>query len=372
MRLLTDLVLILAAARAVAEIAERLGLPAVPFEIAVGVLLGPSALGAVQAGGTLRALATLGAIVLLFEVGIGMDVDDLVRARWTCARVALVGVVASMGLGYLAVRATGLARGTGALLIAAAIAPTSVGISARVFRDLRALDRREARIVLGAGVIDDVAGLLILAVVLHQSGKPAWVTALIAIGFLAGAAVIGAFVVARAFDWLERRSRVGRSLLVPALILAFGLARASDAAGLSPIVGAFVAGLALVRARAREDIARTVVPVGEFLTPIFFVLIGIDARIGVFGQGKVLALGALLLVAAVIGKLVAGAAAKGDRLIVGAGMMPRGEVTLIFASSGLAAGTIGREGFGALVAVVLATAIVAPLLLRFRLRPGVS
>lgn len=371
MRLLVDLVVVLVAARAAAEVAQRVGLPAVPFEIAAGIVVGPSAAGLVHASATLRALGALGAVVLLFEVGIAMDVDDLVRSRWVCTRVAIAGVVVSIGLGLLAARAAGV-HGAAAVLVAAAIAPTSVGVSARVFHDLRALGRREARTVLGAGVIDDIVGLLILSAVLRGAAggaRPAWEVVAIAVGFLAVAGVGGTVVVPRIFDALQRHSRVRRSLLVPALALAFGLARLAQAAGLAQIIGAFVAGLVLVPAKARDDIARSVIPVGEFLTPIFFVLIGIDARVRVFAHGDVVILAALLLAAAVVGKLAAGAvSARGsDRLAVAAGMMPRGEVTLIFAAAGLEAATIGRSEFGALVAVVLVTAIISPIALRRRL-----
>jgi Kef-type K+ transport system membrane component KefB len=369
-RALLELVVVLVAARAAAELAEYARIPAVPLEILAGLALGPSALGFVHGSSFVRELAQLGAIVLLFEVGIEMDVADLVRARWACARVAAAGVALSLALGYAGLRVAGLAPSPAAWFLAAAIAATSVGVSARVFRDLGALRRPEARTVLGSAVLDDIAGLLILSLAIRHGARSPAVTAAIAVAFLFGAIALGSFVVPRAFDFVARRSRVARSLVVPALALAFGLARAAQAAGLAQIVGAFVAGVVLVRARSRDGIAAAVVPVGEFLVPVFFVFIGVQARAADFARPRALAIGAVLLAAAVLSKLAAGATAPRalDRIAVGAGMMPRGEVTLIFATAGIAVAKIDRFGYAALVGVVLVTSVAAPFLLRHRLR----
>lgn len=373
-RALLDLAVVIAAARLAAEVAERLRQPAVVAEIAAGVLIGPSVLGVVHPNEVLRFLGEIGVILLLFEVGRQMDLRELGRVGGAALRVAVIGVALPMAGGYGAARALGL-DGPVALFLAGSLTATSVGITARVFGDLRALATAEARTVLGAAVADDVLGLVILTVVTRAAtgggvdpGELAGVLGL-AVGFVAAATLIGSWLSPRLIDGLSARARTDGAVMAIGLVLALAFARLASAARLAPIVGAFVAGLAVGRSQAADDLHRRLVPVGHFFVPIFFLQIGMDADVSVFGNATVLRMAAVLTAVAVVGKIVAGlGTGRGaDRLLIGIGMIPRGEVGLIFASLGLSGGVLDQNTYGALVAVVLVTTLVAPPWLRRRI-----
>ncbi|HEX8769921.1 MAG TPA: cation:proton antiporter [Acidimicrobiales bacterium] len=372
---LLDILVVLLAAKLAAEVAERVGMPAVVGEILAGVVIGPSALGLVGPSEALSVLAELGVILLLLQVGLEMDLAELGAVGRASLAVAVVGVVLPMVGGYMVAKAFGMG-GNEALFIASALTATSVGITARVFGDLRALAMVEARTVLGAAVADDVIGLVILTVVTRLASEGS-VSILsiggiigIAVGFLAVTSFIGVRAAPAVFGRVAKYSRSSGTLVGLALAFTLAVSELANAAKLAPIVGAFVAGLALARCPAAERIRRELLPVGHLFIPVFFLLIGIDADVGRFFQLPVVGLAAALFAVGVVGKLCSAAGlwgAPGDRLLVGLGMIPRGEVGLIFAILGLRQGILGEDVYAALLLFVLATTLLTPPLLRWRL-----
>jgi Kef-type K+ transport system membrane component KefB len=373
---LLTLVLVLLAAKLCGELAERLGQTAVLGELAAGVVLGGSALGLVRESEILRFLAEVGVILLLFEIGLHSDLDELIEAGVQATAVAVVGVVAPFVLGYATGWAFGLPTLT-AVFVGATLSATSVGITARVLADLGRLEEPSARIVLGAAVIDDVVGLVILALVSglartgrFSAGTLAW-TLVTAVAFLGLALALGVRLAPWLFHWVTRM-QVRGVLIVYAACFCLLLAAVSERLGLATIIGAFAAGLVLAKTDERAHIQALLRPTADLFVPVFFVLIGAKVQLGVFspaqtGAGRLLGLTGFLLAAAVAGKLLAGAAVyrRGvPRLPVGVGMVPRGEVGLIFAGLGLSSGLGGPELYSALVAVVMLTTFIAPIWLR--------
>ena len=381
-RLLLDLLIVFAAAKLAAELAERIGVPAVLGEIVAGIVVGPSVLGLVAVSGdrgvSLAVIAEIGVLLLLVQVGMEMDLAELGRVGRTAMLVAIIGVAAPFALGGGAVAALGEPADV-AIFLGAALTATSVGITARVFGDLRALATTEARVVLGAAVADDVIGLVILTVVVKVvsgggvSAGSVGSTLVWAVGFLVLAGFVGLVAVPRLFDLVHRVARSGATLTVVALVVILGFAVLADAAQLAFIIGGFMAGLAIGRSGQQERVAADLNSVGAVFIPVFFVLIGVNTDVGaMFRPGGLLIAGALF-VAATIGKLVAGVGAsrvRADRLLIGVGMLPRGEVGLIFASIGLAEGVLDEELYGSLLLVVLLTTVVTPPVLRWRLGRG--
>ncbi|MGQ0804165.1 MAG: cation:proton antiporter domain-containing protein [Actinomycetota bacterium] len=365
----------LLAAKLAAEIAERLHFPTVVGEIVAGIAIGPSVLDLVGGDATLRVLGEIGVILLLLEVGLQMNLAGMGSVGRASLSVAAIGVVVPLFAG------AGVALGFGhdgdvALYLGAALCATSVGITARVFSDLRVLGRPEARTVLGAAVADDVLGLVILTVVVRLVSEGS-VSALsvvgivaLAVGFLVVAAVVGTRLAPPLFSLVHRRARSAGTLVALALAFALAFAELADAAKLAPIVGAFVAGLALSGSDQSDRIRRELSPVGHLFIPVFFLQIGIDAEIGAFARPAVLGIAGALLAVGVAGKLVAALGATGsagDRWLIGLGMLPRGEVGLIFATIGLREGVLTENLYASLLLVVLATTLAAPPLLRARL-----
>jgi Kef-type K+ transport system membrane component KefB len=374
--ILRDLLILLVAAKLAAEIAERIHVPAVVGEIVAGVVIGPSVLGLVGPTEVLEVLAELGVILLLLQVGLEMDVRDLAAVGRASMSVAVIGVVLPMAMGF----GVGLAfdyDGNTALFLGAALAATSVGITARVFSDLRALTSVEARTVLGAAVADDVLGLVILTVVVRivTEGSVSIGTVLgivgVAVAFLVVTALLGGRFGPPLFRWVQQRSRSAGTLVALALAFTLFFAELADAAKLAPIIGAFVAGLSLSRSELRERIERDLTPVGHLFIPVFFLAIGINVDISAFARAEVLEVAAALTVVAVVGKLLAAAGAlgaPGDKPLIGLGMLPRGEVGLIFATIGLREHVLGENLYASLLLVVLVTTLIAPPLLRWRLQ----
>ena len=368
---LVRVLVVVVAARLGAEIAERLRQPAVLGELALGAIAGPSVFGLLSPDALLGALGALGAVVLLLEVGLETDVLELLRVGRRAVVVAVAGIVLPFAFAYPAL-ATFPHGGGNALFLACALSATSVGITARVFADVRALGTRAARIVLGAAVVDDVLGLVVLAVLLRSlggggAGLGAALPVVGAVAFL----VVGAWAVPRCaahpFAWVARHARSRGALLVAGLALALGLAALGEALGLSAVVGAFLAGLAVARLPQREEFARALAPVGHLLVPVFFFGIGVVTDVGALARADTAVLAGVLLAAGVGGKVLAGfLAGRGDGLTVGVGMVPRGEVGLVFAALGRAGGLLTPAGYAALVGVVLVTTFVTPVLLRRR------
>jgi Kef-type K+ transport system membrane component KefB len=397
-RVALHLAIILVAAKLGGEVATRLGQPAVLGELVVGALLGNlgflgfHGLDAMKKDAALDALAQLGVLILLFEVGLDSTVREMMRVGLSSLLVAVLGVAAPFALGW-AVGAVLVPEGGPYLhaFLGAALTATSVGITARVLQDLGRSQSPEARVILGAAVIDDVLGLVILAVVSGVVGAAGRG------GALSGLAVTGVVVKAAAFligslalgMWLSPRVlRVASRLQTRGVLLAaglafcFGLSWLAAVLGLAPIVGAFSAGLVLEDVHYRDfvdrgehGLAELVQPIGGFLVPIFFVVMGLRTDLSAFADPAILGLAAALTVAAIAGKQVCAAGVLGgdvDRLSVGIGMVPRGEVGLIFANIGLTLTISGHpllspSLYSALVIVVVVTTTLTPPALRWSL-----
>lgn len=374
-RILLDLTIILIVAKVAAEVSERIHVPAVIGEIAAGILIGPSVLGLVNTGDMLFFLAELGVILLLIQVGLETDIIELKSVGRASILVAIIGVVLPMAFGFGASSLLGESINT-SLFVGAALTATSIGITARVFGDLRALATVEARTVLGAAVVDDVLGLIILTVVTRivEQGTVGIGTIAstigLAIGFLAVTSTVGFTIFPQLFARIAKGARSASTVSVVAIGIALGFSVLADKAHLAPIIGAFVAGLALRRIAAHERVERDVSSIAQIFVPIFFLNIGITTDIRAMADPRVLGIALLLSVIAIITKIAAAFGAlgsRGDKWTIGFGMLPRGEVGLIFASIGLSVGALSSELYGSVLVVVLVTTLVAPPLLRWRL-----
>jgi Kef-type K+ transport system membrane component KefB len=379
-RLILDLVIVLGAAVLIGELAERIGVPAVLGEIIGGIIIGPSVLGWVELTGdrgtSIGILAEIGVLLLLFLVGMEMDLVDLRRVGAVATSVAIIGVVVPFATGFGVALAFGQEMKT-AVFIGAALTATSVGITARVFGDLGTLNAPESRIVLGAAVVDDVLGLVILTVVVKSvTGESVGVmTVLQTLGlaalFLVGAGIVGLLIVPHIVKFVNRYAKSPSTIVVVSFMIILGFAIVADVTKLAFIIGAFMAGLALGRVEGHERIATDLTAVGKILMPVFFVSIGIATDLEAMFKPSVLGLAAGLFVVAVLGKLVAaygvGRLAV-DKLTIGIGMVPRGEVGLIFASIGLANGVLDAEAYGALLLVLLLSTVITPPWLRIRVK----
>lgn len=392
---LLALAAILIAAKVLGELAERIGQPAVLGELVAGVLLGGSGMGIVPhdgvAGDLVHFLAELGVLLLLFEIGLETDLRELFRVGPASLAVAVVGVVLPFGLGYAYwAYAPHPASGAGdlttaAIFVGATLTATSVGITARVLGDLGRMSTQEARVIIGAAVIDDVLGLVILSVVTGVVAGTsvtvvgAGTTLAVAVGLMVVAVLLGRFLAPRLFDLVDRM-RVRYVLLVFAVSFALALAALASIAGSALIIGAFAAGLILSGTNQFDTIEHEVRPVAAIFTPIFFVSVGASVNLRLLdptspGARGTLAVAAALIAIGIVGKVAAGWAApwvRMRRLVVGVGMVPRGEVGLIFADIGRRSGVLSEEVFGAVLLMVMATTFVAPPALKavFGAAPG--
>lgn len=378
--LLVGLVLVWLAAKAAGEAMERFGQTAVLGELLAGVVIGPGVLGLVQESEVLHALAELGVLILLFEVGLESDVHELLKAGLQATLVAMVGVAAPFAAGY------GLMYWLGhdqlvAVFVGATLTATSVGITARVLGDLGRLQDAAAKVVLGAAVVDDILGLIILAVVTGVSRTGSVSAATVgflsakAIIFLVVAIVVGIRLAPTLIRWIGRLKARG-TLIVYSVVFAVALAAAADLMGLATIIGAFAAGLVLATTQRREHINERIKPIADLLVPVFFVTIGMKVQPAVltpFAADAMFGVAIALTAVAVASKLAAGLAIYQPgvhRWPVGVGMVPRGEVGLIFAGAGLSAAVITDNLYSALVLVVMLTTFVAPPWLKALYREG--
>jgi Kef-type K+ transport system membrane component KefB len=385
---------ILVAAKVGGHVAVRAKQPSVLGELLAGIVLGALPwpfFEALRTDAGVDMLARIGVLVLLFEVGLETTVSDVTRVGVASARVAILGTLGTLVAGWIA--ASIAMPGSGALarlFVAAAITATSIGISARVLKDAGVSRTKEAHTILSAAVLDDVLGLVVLAVisgvVVHAGGgsavTPTSVAILVAktLGFLVVAVVLGVKLSPAIFR-LVVRLRSDGALLATGLAFCFVFAWASDLIGLAPIVGAFTAGLVLDDShsagfveRGERSLAERMEPIASLLVPIFFVLMGMRADFRALADPPTVILVAALAVAAIVGKLACalGTPAGADRLTVAFGMVPRGEVSLVFANLGLTLTVGGRplldtRQYSALVTVVVVTTLLTPLALRWRI-----
>jgi Na+:H+ antiporter len=379
-RVLVALMAILVSTKLLGEIAQRLRQPAVLGELVAGVLLGGSVLGLVDPRDpVIHTLAELGVIILLFTIGLETELASLVRVGSAATTVAMVGVAIPFALGYFSALLLGLPM-IHALVCGAALTATSVGITARVLSELGKLETNEGKVILGAAVIDDIIGLIILAVVASTvSGAALTIGSVtriagVAVLFVVAAVVVGSIVAGPVFRAVER-IRLAGALGIVGLAFAFLLAWLAQRSGSAMIVGAFAAGLVLFKLPQRQAIQKATTSLGHFFVPIFFASVGAAVDLRALIDPTALLLGAALIACGIVGKVLAGFAPwwfRGDKLLVGIGMVPRGEVGLIFAQMGLAAGAIAAREYGALMLMVLVTTFVTPPALAWRARRGVQ
>lgn len=380
--LLIGLIVILLAAKIGGELMERLGQTAVLGELLAGVVIGPGVLGLVRETQVLHAFAELGLIILLFEVGLESDLTKLLKAGPQALLVAVVGVVVPFATGFGLMHALGYS-GLVAVFVGATLTATSVGVTARVLTDLGQLQDAAASVVLGAAVIDDILGLITLAVVTGIAATGSVSLGAIALLALKSAiflavAVLVALRRAPMLVGLMGRLQVRGALIVSSLLFTLILALAAEWIGLAAIIGAFAAGLILSTTEPQAQIEARIKPIADLLVPIFFVLVGMKvepSQLNPFAEGAQLWVALALTVVAVVSKLAAGLAVYipgTRRWPVGVGMVPRGEVGLIFAGTGLAAAVVAPDLYSALVVMVMMTTFVAPAWLKVLYRPGVD
>jgi len=401
-KFLIALVLILVVSKVFGELFERLRLPSVLGELLAGIILGGSILAIVPSASgqigydTFHLLAEIGVAILLFEIGLETDLGDLIKVGPTSTLVAIVGVVAPFLLGLFGIFAFQrfglldtdpkltaiIAITTGATLTA-----TSVGITARVLSDMNKLNTSESKIILGAAVIDDILGLIILGVVsglieAFNSGAAGGVSVLQVItivfkafGFLFVSILIGNLISKVIFNYINML-KVRGILFLFAVAFALFYAYLASLIGLAPIVGAFAAGLVIRKINQFKIIEDNLKPLSDFFTPIFFVMIGAAVDIFVFnpmvpGNNKILLIALILFVLAVIGKYISGYVVTDKNInskAIGIGMIPRGEVGLIFAQVGLNYGVFDSRLFSAVTVMVMLTTFIAPPLLQIAFR----
>ena len=372
--------LIIAVAKIFGEVSERIGQPAVLGELLAGVILSATLFkwmnAEVSSNLPLLFLAELGVILLLFEIGLDSDLDEFLGVGPSALAVAFIGVIGPFVAGYFASTMLGLSQ-TVSIFVGATLTATSVGITARTLRDLNKLRTLESRIILGAAVIDDVLGLIILAVInsLAASGSvSAFViikTAVFAIAFLAAAILIGIPLAPYALA-IARRMQTRGALMVSAFIFCLVLSYIAHLIHLATIIGAFAAGLVLARSEHKAHISDRIKPVADIFVPIFFVMLGTSVDLSVFNPANpearsTFALVGILTVLAVGTKMLSGLGVlrRGvNKLAVGVGMIPRGEVGLIFASVGLTYSIITSSQYAAILAVVIITTFITPPLLK--------
>ncbi|MBK7987584.1 MAG: cation:proton antiporter [Ignavibacteria bacterium] len=409
------------------SVVEKFGLPSVLGELTVGIILGNLSLLSfdffepIKQDTTLRFLAELGVVILLFQVGLESNVTSMKQVGLRASLVALVGVIVPFVMGAYILGPFVFTEGTpqhiahGSLFLGATLTATSVGITARVFKDLRALHLKEARIILGAAVIDDIVGLMILSVIqsivitgqfeILEVIRVAFVSLL----FLFGGLILGRYIgipVARIISSINKSSGAKLGL---ALAMCLFFAYIAHSIGLAPIVGAFTAGLLLdevffssfdgpsvipkitaalggtsnpiaqevthvLEEHTEKHLEEIIEPIGQFLMPIFFIVVGLDVRLDVLFQPSILLIALGVTIMAVLGKIVSGfVAGKGtNKLLIGWGMVPRGEVGLIFASVGKGLGVVNDELFSVIVIVVIMTTLLTPPILSSIIRRNVQ
>lgn len=392
------LVAIWIGAKLVGELAERIGQPAVLGELVAGVLLGGSVLHVIPVNDPfLHIMAEIGVCILLFEVGLETSLSEMLAVGPRSFLVAVIGVAFPFLFGYLYTASLGPANivfagitpemhSVTSIFVGATLTATSVGITARVLSDLKVLSTREAKIILGAAVIDDVIGIVILSVVSSLAGQVAsgsgmgvsamgiLQTAVVAFGFLVVAFLVGDRLSKPLFRLVDKM-RVRGILLLSALSFALLLAYLADLAGSAMIIGSFAAGMVLARTNHFETIGTRLKPVADVFTPIFFVTVGAAVDVTLFNpipvqNRPVLIFSLVLILLAAGGKLLAGLGALGsrsDKTLIGIGMIPRGEVGLIFAQQGLAAGVLDSQLYSAVTIMVIVTTFMAPPLLKWRI-----
>lgn len=372
-QILLALFIMLAAAKVMAEVFERLRQPAVVGEILAGVVIGPSLLGWVSPSELLTILAEVGVIFLLFTVGLETKPQAIFKVGKRAVMVGVLGVILPFIAGYFIAVAWGGSFAE-SMFIGAAMVATSVGITARVLGSMGLLDTETSRIILGAAVIDDILGLIILSLVSAVSqGSVSYMglaqTAGAAILFTAFVGLIGSKIMTRLAPAIERL-KLSRPYFNLGIILCLGLSVASIYVGVAAIIGAFLAGMALAEATEENHTMHKLTSgITEFLVPFFLVNIGMQLELAIFRDMSVVGLAVVVTIAAVITKFVGcGLGAWGmtrrEMAQIGVGMVPRGEVGIVVAQIGLGLGVISGHFFASVLFMAVATTLIAPPLIK--------
>jgi len=385
---LFGLIIILSAAKLGGELFEKINQPAVLGELVFGILIGNIVLftgGAYSfdrlfQSESIDIMARLGVMILLFQVGLESNIKDMMKVGISSFLVAIIGVAAPMILGYFISSWIIPEAGFNThLFIGAALTATSVGITARVLKDLNKLSIPDAKVILGAAVIDDVLGLIILSVVSGivisgtvSASSVVYISAT-AIIFLFGSIILGLWISPKIGKWVSKMKVEGMKI-VTAFLFLFLMSYIADLVGLATIVGAFAAGLVLddvhFKNKREHHIEVLVKPLYCIFVPIFFVLMGIQVKLSVFLDPKIILIALGITIASIIGKQLCGIGVRCkqvSKLTVGIGMISRGEVGLIFAGVGKELGVINDSIFGAIIIMVILTTLVTPPLLKWSL-----
>ncbi|OCQ92681.1 sodium:proton antiporter [Nostoc sp. MBR 210] len=410
---LLSLVVIYFASKVGGELSNRIGLPPVLGELVGGVVVGVSVLhllvfpeGGADSSSSLimvflqttagltpeatpqvfaaqseviSVLSELGVIILLFEIGLESNLKDLMAVGIQATIVAVVGVVVPFAAGTVGLMTLFGIGAVPAIFAGAALTATSIGITSKVLAEIGKLNSKEGQIILGAAVIDDVLGIIVLAVVASLAkdgavdvGKVIYLI-ISATAFLLGAIVLGN-VFNKSFVAIANQLKTRGELVIPAFIFAFVMAYLASIIQLEAILGAFAAGLVLEETDKRKELQKQVIPVADLMVPIFFVTVGAKTDLGVLNpaipsnrEGLIMAI--FLITVAIIGKVITGLSVFGqpqiNRLAIGVGMIPRGEVGLVFAGVGAASGVLSKSLGAAIIMMVILTTFLAPPLLRF-------
>lgn len=399
LQILVTLVVLYALARAGTVLVSRFGLPGLIGEIIMGVVIANLVIGDFSLMEFLDlgvegdhgsgvypivyAMAELGVIFLLFTVGLETKVNDLIKSGKAAFFCALMGVIVPFILGFALIMGTE-GNMNHALFLAAAMVATSVGITARIIKDLKLMDTREARIIIAAAVIDDVLGMIVLAIVkgMAESGELSIMNVasitLQAVVFVLVVIAICKWVIPRIYDYFEDRKKAKEAAgkvpfstnkLVLAIIVCLAMAALAEFIGLAAIIGAFLAGMMFADHAWEWDLESKIDSISTFLLSFFFLNVGLQVDIGTLGDTSVLVLVVVVIILAVISKLVGCSlgAKMGDRSldssslkIIGFGMAPRGEVGIIVAAIGLASGAMSQDLYAVVVLMSVITTIIAP------------
>jgi Kef-type K+ transport system membrane component KefB len=366
--ILFQLFVLLLATKLGDELFKRLRQPALIGEILGGVLVGPAVLGWYQVNPETSLFAQIGAVLLLFEVGIQTRVGEVARVGATSLVVAVLGIAFPLGAGYLAGSLLGLSV-EGRIFFAAALTATSVAISSRALSSFGALATRSGRIILGAAVIDDVLAMLIVAVAVGLvAGEVSGARLALLVGLAAAfilIVLVGGTGLLRRRRSLLTAPRFAETPFLPGMILMLGLAALAAQIGLAAIIGAFLAGIVVGESSERRALEAETAPVAAFFTPFFFGFIGAQIDPAAFASlatvGLLLGVTALAVVAKFAGAFL-GAIRDGRRraLLIGWGMVPRGEVEIVVAGLGLSAGAIGQDLYAVIIGMVVITTLTVP------------
>jgi Kef-type K+ transport system membrane component KefB len=380
--ILFTLFVVFIAAQLGGEIAQRLKLPGVVGEIAAGCAIGPSLLGLIApdqiaVGTPLDVLAEIGVVLLLFSVGLETRLEDLKKVGKVAFLVGVLGVAIPFAMGSLWAHGSGFSWDK-SLFVAAAFVATSAGITARVLQELHALQRIESKVILGAAVIDDILAMLLLGVVVSLQGgggfDPAHLLVVLAgaVGFIAVIGWGGTRVMRWNSTWLDK-PRDPHSPLMIVLAMCLGLAYLSTLFGLAAIIGAFLAGMIASETQQRHTLEKQMMPLLALLTPFFFVVTGSKIDLHELASADALIMLTVVTLIAIVSKLIGGwlgslSLGRRSATIIGFGMVPRGEVGVVIASLGLAAGVFNNRIYAIIVAMSLLTAMVTPPVLAWLLK----